>query len=52
MQQYLRIVMLDFFPRRDDLPGRIGWPHISINTLEKVPGTPCGYADLAQPAAH
>ena len=28
--------MLDFFPRRDGLPGRIGWPHVSINTLTKV----------------
>ena len=33
--QYLQIVMLDFFPRRDGLPGTIRWPHISINTLEK-----------------
>ena len=38
--QYLQIVMLDFFPRRDGLPGRIGWPHVSINTLEKVSDTP------------
>ncbi len=34
--QYLQIVMLDFFPRRDGLPGRISWPHVSINTLTKV----------------
>ena len=34
--QYLQIVMLDFFPRRDGLPGRIQWPHVSINTLTKV----------------
>ena len=34
--QYLQIVMLDFFPRRDGLPGRISWPHVSINTLSKV----------------
>ena len=34
--QYLQVVMLDFFERRDGLPGLIGWPHISINTLEKV----------------
>jgi hypothetical protein len=41
--QYLQIVMLDFFPRRDGLPGRISWPHVSINTLTKVadePATP------------
>lgn len=34
--QYLQVVILDFFPRVDGLPGRIGWPHISINTLDKV----------------
>jgi hypothetical protein len=38
--QYLQIVMLDFFPRRDGLPGRIAWPHVSINTLEKESATP------------
>ena len=36
--QYFQVVMLDFFDRTDGLPGRIGWPHISINTLEKVAG--------------
>jgi hypothetical protein len=34
--QYSQVVMLDFFPRRDGLPGLIRWPHVSINTLEKV----------------
>lgn len=34
--QYLQIVLLDFFPRRDGLPGLIRWPHVSINTMEKV----------------
>lgn len=34
--QYLQIVMLDFFPRVDGLPGLIGWPHVSINTLTKT----------------
>lgn len=35
--QYAQVVMLDFFiPRRDGLPGRIRWPHVSINTLDKV----------------
>lgn len=37
--QYLQVVMLDFFPRRDGFPGccpgLIRWPHVSINTLEK-----------------
>lgn len=34
--QYLQVVLLDFFNRRDGMPGLIRWPHISINTLEKV----------------
>ncbi len=39
--QYSQLVMLDFFPRVDGLPpgccpGQIKWPHVSINTLEKV----------------
>lgn len=38
--QYSQVVMLDFFlPREDGLPGRARWPHISINTLEKVYGS-------------
>ena len=41
--QYLQIVMLDFFPRRDGLPGLIQWPHVSINTLEKVSNVPKTY---------
>lgn len=38
--QYLQIVMLEFFARRDGLPGSIGWPHVSINTLEWVGESP------------
>ena len=38
--QYLQIVNLEFFPRTDGLPGRINWPHISINTLDKISDTP------------
>lgn len=34
--QYVQVVQLDFFPRFDGGPGRITWPHVSINTLEKV----------------
>lgn len=39
--QYSQLVMLDFFPRVDNLPpgccpGLIQWPHVSINTMEKV----------------
>ncbi|MCX6467118.1 MAG: heme-binding protein [Pseudonocardiales bacterium] len=33
--QYVQVVQLDFFPRSDGGPGRIKWPHVSINTLEK-----------------
>jgi hypothetical protein len=36
MMQYLQDVGLDFLPRTDGEPGLIRWPHISINTLEKV----------------
>jgi hypothetical protein len=38
--QYLQVVMLEFFPRRDGVPGLIQWPHVSINTLEWVGETP------------
>jgi hypothetical protein len=34
--QYLQVVMLEFFPRRDGVPGLIQWPHVSINTLEWI----------------
>jgi len=34
--QYVQVVQLNFFPRLDGGPGRIKWPHVSINTLEKV----------------
>lgn len=34
--QYTQTVFLDFFPRRDGVPGLIRWPHVSINTLEKA----------------
>lgn len=34
--QYAQVVLLEFFDRRDGSPGRIQWPHVSINTLEKV----------------
>ena len=36
IMQYSQIVNLDFFPRRDGFPGLIRWPHVSINTMEKV----------------
>lgn len=34
--QYSQVVMLNFFNRTDGLPGLISWPHISINTMDKV----------------
>lgn len=34
--QYSQVIFLDFFSRRDGMPGLIRWPHVSINTLEKV----------------
>jgi len=34
--QYSQVVLLDFFQRADGVPGLIRWPHVSINTLEKV----------------
>lgn len=36
IMQYLQVVMLDFFPRGDNLPGMARWPHVSINTMERV----------------
>lgn len=37
--QYVQVLILDFFrPREDGHPGRARWPHVSINTLEKVSG--------------
>ena len=43
--QYSQVVIMDFFrPREDGHPDRAQWPHISINTLEKVYGS-SEYAD-------
>lgn len=48
--QYLQVVVLDFFsPRGDGLPGLARWPHVSINTLEKVVGSADG-AKASMPA--
>lgn len=44
--QYSQVVMLDFFGRRDGLPGLIQWPHVSINTLEKVAENVCDDEDM------
>ena len=45
--QYQQVVMMEFFGRRDGLPGRIQWPHVSVNTLEKVSDTPQSYSEIA-----
>lgn len=33
---YSQFIFLDFFNRFDGRPGRIRWPHISINMMEKI----------------
>lgn len=47
--QYLQVVLLDFFPRGDGFPGRIRWPHVSINTMERVAEPHTGHAELPPP---
>lgn len=34
--QYMQVVMLDFFERSDNLPGKIKWPHVSFNTIKRT----------------
>lgn len=34
--QYVQNVILDFLGRPDGHPGRARWPHISINTMERI----------------
>lgn len=46
VMQYLQIVMLDFFPRRDGLPGLIKWPHVSINTMVRATTKPVTLAAM------
>jgi hypothetical protein len=43
--QYLQVVDLEFGARLDGAPGLIGWPHISINTLDKVSDTLLPFGD-------
>ena len=40
--QYLQTVILEFFDRRDGRSGRIQWPHVSLNTMERA-------TDVVQP---
>lgn len=44
--QYSQIVILDFFSRRDGAPGRTRWPHVSINTMEKVAAPDLARAEM------
>jgi len=37
IMMYHQVVMLEFFPRTDGKPGLIKWPHVSINTMERIP---------------
>ena len=37
IMQYMQVVMLDFFDRFDNEPGRIKWPHASFNTMRRFP---------------
>lgn len=36
IMMYQQVVMLDFFKRTDDVRGLIKWPHVSINTMERI----------------
>ena len=48
MNQYLQIVMLELVLRRDGLPGRIEWPHVSIHTLTKASNVSYSYRGLTE----
>ncbi len=39
---YTQTVLLDFFPRRDGQEGKIRWPHVSINVMEKIADADAG----------
>ncbi|MDE0002700.1 MAG: heme-binding protein [Rhodospirillaceae bacterium] len=40
IMQYAQVVMLEFFERTDGVDGLIRWPHVSINTMERVSKKP------------
>jgi hypothetical protein len=40
VMMYHQVVMLDFFNRTDGSPGLIKWPHVSINTMERITEAP------------
>lgn len=40
IMMYHQVVMLEFFPRKDEVEGLIKWPHVSINTMERIPEAP------------
>lgn len=37
---YHQVVMLEFFQRSDGIEGLVKWPHVSINTMERIVGEP------------
>lgn len=40
IMMYHQVVMLEFFERKDGVPGLIKWPHVSINTMERIAAEP------------
>lgn len=40
VMQYAQVVMLEFFPRTDGSDGLIKWPHVSINTMQRISKKP------------
>ncbi|WP_198575864.1 heme-binding protein [Caulobacter hibisci] len=40
IMMYHQVVMLDFFKRTDNVRGLIKWPHVSINTMERISAEP------------
>jgi hypothetical protein len=48
VMQYAQIVMLEFFPKGNGQPGLIKWPHVSINTMEKVSEEVQPLADIVE----
>ncbi len=42
--QYAQRVLLEFFDRTDGKPGKIQWPHITINTLQLTKAAECPQA--------
>lgn len=50
IMQYAQAVMLEFFGRRDGGDGLIKWPHVSINTMERVSKVPDPLESMMKPS--